>query len=100
MGFASGKRREAFQHITMRRAAELYQKANSGDEEAIGILQDLGLQTAGCGYHMDGVKEEYSLQGIAEKLGMDSGTSWQEQMQATKESRGHNPFKKKKDGVA
>ena len=74
MGFSSGKRKEAFQHITMRRAAELYRR-------------ELGLSKTGSGY---------SLQGIAEKLGMDSNTPWQEQMKATKESRGHNPFKNKK----
>lgn len=87
MGFSSGKRKEVFQHITMRRAAELYQRANSGDEEAESIMEDLGLSKTGG---------EYSLQGIAEKLGMDSSTTWQEQMKATKESRGHNPFKNKK----
>ena len=27
---------------------------------------------------------------------MDSNTPWQEQMKATKESRGHNPFKNKR----
>ena len=87
MGFSSGKRKEAFQHITMRRAAELYRRANGGDEEAESIVKELGLSKTGSGY---------SLQGIAEKLGMDSNTPWQEQMKATKESRGHNPFKNKK----
>ena len=87
MGFSSGKRKEAFQHITMRRAAELYRRANGGDEEAESIVKELGLSKTGSGY---------SLQGIAEKLGMDSSTTWQEQMKATKESRGHNPFKNKK----
>ena len=87
MGFSTGKRKEAFQHITMRRAAELYQRANGGDKEAESIVKDLGLSKTGGGY---------SLQGIAEKLGMDSSTTWQEQMKATKESRGHNPFKNKK----
>ena len=87
MGFSSGKRKEAFQHITMRRAAELYRRANGGDEEAESIVKELGLSKTGSGY---------SLQGIAEKLGMDSSTPWQEQMKATKESRGHNPFKNKR----
>ena len=87
MGFSSGKRKEAFQHITMRRAAELYRRANGGDEEAESIVKELGLSKTGSGY---------SLQGIAEKLGMDSNTPWQEQMKATKESRGHNPFKNKR----
>ena len=87
MGFSTGKRKEAFQHITMRRAAELYRRANGGDEEAESIVKELGLSKTGSGY---------SLQGIAEKLGMDSSTTWQEQMKATKESRGHNPFKNKK----
>ena len=87
MGFSTGKRKEAFQHITMRRAAELYQRANGGDKEAESIVKDLGLSKTGSGY---------SLQGIAEKLGMDSNVPWQEQMKATKESRGHNPFKNKK----
>lgn len=87
MGFSSGKRKEAFQHITMRRAAELYRRANGGDEEAESIVKELGLSKTGSGY---------SLQGIAEKLGMDSSTTWQEQMKATKESRGHNPFKNKR----
>ena len=87
MGFSTGKRKEAFQHITMRRAAELYRRANGGDEEAESIVKELGLSKTGSGY---------SLQGIAEKLGMDSNTPWQEQMKATKESRGHNPFKNKR----
>ena len=63
MGFSTGKRKEAFQHITMRRAAELYRRANGGDEEAESIVKELGLSKTGSGY---------SLQGIAEKLGMDN----------------------------
>ncbi len=58
MGFSTGKRKEAFQHITMRRAAELYRRANGGDEEAESIVKELGLSKTGSGY---------SLQGIAEK---------------------------------
>ena len=66
MGFSSGKRKEAFQHITMRRAANLLNMASSTNEteakEAREILSELGLRETGSGY---------SLQGIAEKLGMD-----------------------------
>ena len=49
MGFSSGKRKEAFQHITMRRAAELYRRANGGDEEAESIVKELGLSKTGSG---------------------------------------------------
>ncbi len=83
MGFASGKRKEAFQHITMRRATDLHKRANAGDEEAQQIVSDLGL------YRFGG---EYSLQGISEKLGMDGGSAWQTQMSETAHSRDKNPF--------
>ena len=83
MGFASGKRKEAFQHITMRRAADLYKQAEQGDEEAQGILSDMGLHQTGG---------HYSLQGVAERLGMESNTSWQSQMYETAHSRDVNPF--------
>lgn len=82
---ASGKRPSSTSPCAGR--AELYRRANGGDEEAESIVKELGLSKTGSGY---------SLQGIAEKLGMDSSTTWQEQMKATKESRGHNPFKNKK----
>ena len=49
MGFSTGKRKEAFQHITMRRAAELYRRANGGDEEAESIVKELGLSKTGSG---------------------------------------------------
>ena len=84
MGFASGKRKEAFQHITMRRATDLHKRANSGsDPEAAKTVSDLGL------YKFGG---KYSLQGIAEMLGMDSTSSWQSQMAETAHSRDRNPF--------
>lgn len=89
MGIASGKRKEAFQRIAMNRAAQLKKDAESGDEEAKQFIADLGI-------HSD--KEgKYSLQGIAEKLGMDSGTPWRDQMKETRNSRRHDNFKDKAD---
>lgn len=83
MGFQSGKRKEAFQHITMRRATDIHKRASAGDQDAMKMVDDLGLYKTGSGY---------SLQGIAEKLGMESGSSWQQQMQETAHSRDKNPF--------
>lgn len=83
MGFASGTRKEAFQHITMRRATDLYKQAERGDEKAKSILSDMGL------HKFNG---HYSLQGVAERLGMESGASWQSQMYDTAHSRDKNPF--------
>ena len=77
MGFASGKRKEAFQHITMTRSAELQRKAQEGDRGTIEILEDMGLSQV---EDAEG-RKTFSLQAIAEMLGMDSDTSWQHQME-------------------
>ena len=77
MGFASGKRKEAFQHIAMTRSAELQRKAQEGDRGTIEILEDMGLSQV---EDAEG-RKTFSLQAIAEMLGMDSDTSWQHQME-------------------
>ena len=77
MGFASGKRKEAFQHIAMTRSAELQRKAQEGDRGTIKILEDMGLSQV---EDAEG-RKTFSLQAIAEMLGMDSDTSWQHQME-------------------
>ncbi len=90
LGFATGKRKEAFQHITMRRARDLALAANGrggttavNQSDAGSIIEDMGVHKKGG---------QYSLQGVAESLGMDRGTSWQDQMQETVDSRAANPF--------
>lgn len=89
MGFASGKRKEAFANITMQRAATLHKAAAEGDNNAQQIIKHMGVhQTGGT----------YSLQAIAEKMGMSSASSWQDQLKAvTPEDGGRtsNPFAKK-----
>ena len=77
MGFASGKRKEAFQHIAMTRSAELQRKAQEGDRGTIEILEDMGLSQV---EDAEG-RKTFRLQAIAEMLGMDSDTSWQHQME-------------------
>lgn len=88
MGFSSGKRKEAFQHITMKRATELHKKANAGDKDTRKLMKELGVHK---------VFGKYSLQGISEKLGMDSGLTWQTQMDNVAHSRDKNMFKHKAD---
>lgn len=81
MGFESGKRKEAFQNITMNRASQLQRNATAGSEEE-GILRDMHLHRTKDG--------KFSLQAVAERLGMESG-DWRKQMEKTKRSR-KNPF--------
>ena len=91
MGFATGKRREAFEHITMRRTRDIALTANGQQggttavsrEEAGKIAEDMGVHRSGG---------RYSVQGVAESLGMERGTSWQQQMTDTRQSRAANPF--------
>ncbi|MBQ9459022.1 MAG: DUF4157 domain-containing protein [Oscillospiraceae bacterium] len=63
MGFKSGKRKEAFNQITRRRAEMLAAGANAGSEEDRGILEDMFL-----GKGEDG---KYSAAAVAEKLGLE-----------------------------
>ncbi|MBR6738882.1 MAG: hypothetical protein IKL99_04350 [Oscillospiraceae bacterium] len=86
MGFASGKRREAFAKITMKRAAALHEAAQTGNNHATNIIKHMGIHKTGSGY---------SLQAIAEKMGMDSTTDWQSQLQSSEpvnSGRPINPF--------
>lgn len=86
MGFSTGKRREAFYNITLRRAMELKSRADQDDKEAKKILSSMGV------FRKLSEEEGYSLQAIVEALGMDSRTSWQEQVKDNIQSRAANPF--------
>lgn len=92
MGHSTGKRSQAFQHVTMRRSKDLVDMAGDGDhtshggESARSLIEAMGISKTGSGY---------SLQGVSEMMGMDSGTSWQSQMEETEASRAANPFAKK-----
>ncbi len=78
LGYKSGKRKEVFQNITMKRAYDLKSRAEEGDgkNESADIIKDLGIHADKNG--------KYSLQGISEKLGMESDKSWEDQMNETK----------------
>ena len=52
-------------------------KAQEGDRGTIEILEDMGLSQV---EDAEG-RKTFSLQAIAEMLGMDSDTSWQHQME-------------------
>lgn len=86
MGFSTGKRREAFYNITLRRAMELKSRADQDDKEAQKILSSMGV------FSKLSEEDGYSLQAIVEALGMDSRTSWQEQVKDNIHSRAANPF--------
>ncbi len=80
MGFASGKRKEAFNQITMNRARALAEKANTYDpnDESVGkeereMMREMFLGTDSHG--------KYNVTAIAEKLGLE-------------EMEDSNPFKK------
>ncbi len=64
MGFETGKRKEAFNQITQRRAKMLTDRANaaSGNEEEIGIMKDM---------HLHRVGGKYQASAVAEKLGLE-----------------------------
>lgn len=90
MGFSTGKRKEAFQHLTMGRAAGLTGSATTETPEGVRsrrIIEGTGLRK--------GKNGQYDLQSVSEKLGMDKEKSWQEQMQEVAESRTANPFAEK-----
>lgn len=88
MGIMSGDKKEAVQRMTMRRAYALTQAANNKDD----VNHDIASRgIAGMG--LDKVNGQYSLQGVAQKLGFDKNSSWQEQMQKTRQQGAYyNPF--------
>ena len=84
MGFATGKRKEAFMRITMNRAYALQTAAQRAlgkndatveDQQALKIVEGMQL------HPVDG---KFNLQGIAEKLGVEAG-SWQKQLKESQE---------------
>jgi hypothetical protein len=87
LGFESGKRKEIWQHLTMFRAKDLADRANSEPVDTGGsfssILSGMGL---------DRVEGKFSLQGVAEKLGFEPGKAWQKQMDEVRMSRGADRF--------
>lgn len=94
MGYQSGRRKEVFNNIALNRAAALKQKADSGDEDAVKFMGELGLKPNV--YEKDGKQYlGYSLQGIAEKLGMESNATWEKQLSDSRSRRKisrDNPF--------
>lgn len=86
MGFETGSRDEAFQIITMNRARYLTDAANDPSHPdhtfAAKTVKSLRVsQVKG-----EGGQEGYSLQAVAERLGMQSGSSWQQQMAKTRKA--------------
>ncbi|MGN0623464.1 MAG: hypothetical protein ACI4JA_05890, partial [Oscillospiraceae bacterium] len=97
MGYQSGKRKEVFNNIVLNRAAKMKKKADSGDEEAMQFMADLGLKSKKSKDKSGGTKKVYSLQGIAEKLGMEGNATWEEQLRNSQNRRKYdrsNPFAK------
>ena len=94
MGYQSGRRKEVFNNIVLNRAAALKKKADSGDEDAVKFMEDLGLKPAA--YEFNGQDTQgYSLQAIAEKLGMEDTDSWETQLEDSRKRRilnRANPF--------
>lgn len=78
MGFKSGKRKEAFQQITLSRATKLHQAASNGEAWAIDMLRAMGLKNTG---------KDLSIQAIVEQLGFDEGKDYREQINETITSR-------------
>ena len=82
MGCNTFSKEELFQRITLNRAIDLQQRAQTGDEQALAMLGATGLSEV---KPSEGVKlseggRNYSLQGIAEKLGMgksDIAKQWE-----------------------
>ena len=100
MGYQSGKRKEVFNNIVMNRAAKMKKLADSGDKEAISFMKDIGLSKK---ENEDGKGETFSLQGIAEKLGMENNDTWENQLEQSKKYRIYdrsNPFLPKTTGGA
>jgi len=94
MGYQSGRRKEVFNNIVLNRAAAMKKKADSGDEEAVKFMEDLGLKPSA--YEFNGqLTQGYSLQAIAEKLGMEDTDSWETQLEDSRKRRilnRSNPF--------
>ena len=100
MGYQSGKRKEVFNNIVMNRAAKMKKLADSGDKEAVSFMKDIGLSKK---ENEDGKGETFSLQGIAEKLGMENNDTWENQLEQSKKYRIYdrsNPFLPKTTGGA
>ncbi|CCY17879.1 unknown [Eubacterium sp. CAG:786] len=100
MGYQSGMRKEVFNNIVMNRAAKMKKLADSGDKEAISLMKDIGLSKK---ENEDGKGETFSLQGIAEKLGMENNDTWENQLEQSKKYRIYdrsNPFLPKTTGGA
>ena len=98
MGYQSGMRKEVFNNIVMNRAAKMKKLADSGDKEAISFMKDIGLSKK---ENEDGKGETFSLQGIAEKLGMENNDTWENQLEQSKKYRIYdrsNPFLPKTTG--
>jgi hypothetical protein len=92
MGYETGGMKEAYQHVVMQRAQTLTDLANRNDsspesDDARNTLANLMLVP---------VNGKYSLQAVAERLGMEEYKPWQEQM-AEEKNKGGDPFK---DGTA
>ena len=63
MGFKSGSRKEAFNKIAQNRAKMMAMRANKGDSEEVGIMNDMFLSKGKDG--------KYSSDAVAEKLGYE-----------------------------
>jgi hypothetical protein len=84
MGFKSGKRKEAFNQITMNRAKALADRANTpGNDEEVQIMKEMFLGKDSNG--------KYNVQAIAEKLGLEEMEDPEEAANPFKKHRRHNP---------